>query len=433
MDMKEFGDKLETMHKGITAAQEKADQLGTEVSESKELSEKAAKDVCDAIESINEMKLGDKMTEMKTRMEDMETAIATSSPAEKKQDTEYQHAMAAYLRKGGIKAPVPQDLHEATLTRFMQKSLYGADEDEVRSQVKDLVAGSGPDGGYHIIAERSNRMIERIFESSPIRGLANLVTTTSDVFEMLLDDDEVDCEWVGEVSTRGDTDTPKVGMIKIPAHEIFAQPKATQKMLDDAGFDIEGWLNRKVSTRIGRKENTAFVVGDGAEKPKGFLSYANWTTPGVYQRNAVEQIASTASGDFDGDDLVGLQNSLIEDYQTRASWAMKRATFTTVMTLKEGITGAYLLNREILKQGTDKVLLGNPVTFMNDMPGVAADSLAVAIADWNEFYTIVDRFDIRVLRDPFTAKPYIKFYTTKRTGGAVTNFEAAKILKLGAI
>jgi len=429
MDMKEFGDQLEKMHTGITATQEKVDAMGTTNAETQEVATKAAKDVGDAIEKINQMKLDDKLTEVKDRMEDVETAIATSGgQGDEKQNAEYSHDMAAYMRKGTAIAP---ELHEATIKRFMQKSLYGADEAEIDAQVKDLVAGSGPDGGYHIIAERSNRMIERIFETSPIRGLANLVTTTSDVFEFILDDDEADCEWVGEVSSRDDTGTPKIGMIKIPAHEIFAQPKASQKMLDDAGFDIEGWLNRKVSSRIGRKENTSFVVGDGAEKPKGFLDYANWAVAGQYQRNAVEQITSGTSGSFDGDDLINLQNQLIEDYQTGATWSLKRATFTTIMQLK-GSNGQYLLNPRVLSEGGDKVLLGASVTFMNDMPGVAANALSIAIADWTEFYTIVDRFDIRVLRDPYTAKPYIKFYTTKRTGGAVTNYEAGKILKIQA-
>jgi HK97 family phage major capsid protein len=256
------------------------------------------------------------------------------------------------------------------------------------------------------------------------------MSTTSDVMEILLDDDEADCGWVGEVDDRDDTDSPQIGLIKIPIHEMYAQPKATQKMLDDAGLDLEGWLSRKVEMRLGRKENTAFVVGDGSQKPKGFLSYDAWSSAGVYQRNAVEQIITDAASTIAGDDLIELQNSLIEDYQAGATWGMKRATWFLIATLKTSTGGDYLLNPRVIAEGAEKILLGNGVTFMNDMPVKADNALPIVYADFKEFYTVVDRFGIRILRDPYTAKPYVRFYTTKRVGGAVTNYEAGKILKV---
>ena len=339
---------------------------------------------------------------------------------------EYKQSLQVYMRKGtNIDPEVVMDI-----TRdYVTKNTFGADEAAIEMISKSLVAGSGPDGGYFLSTDRSSSIVQRIFETSPIRGLANIQTTTSDVWEVMLDDDEADAGVVGEVDPRPDTGTPQIAVIKIPIHEYYAQPRATQKMVDDAGFDIEGWLAGKVSRRIGRLENEHFVNGDGSRRPEGFLTLPASPDAEEYTRGHIGQMTSSLMASFDGDDLIALQNTLIEDYQARASWAMNRQTFTTVMQLK-GANGQYLLNPAIIATGATKILLGNTVTFMTDIPKEAVDALAVVYADWEEFYTIVDRFDIRVLRDPYTAKPYIRYYTTKRVGGAVTNYEAAKILKL---
>jgi HK97 family phage major capsid protein len=338
--------------------------------------------------------------------------------------------MLNYMRKG---IAIDDELVDAMCKAHAEAALLGADDDKLEFHKKDLVAGSGPDGGYFILPDRSSSVSTRIFETSPLRPVANIVTTNSDVWEIPIDDDEPASGWVGEVEARPDTASSQVGLIKIPVHEQYASPKATQKMLDDAGFDIEAWHNMKVSRKFGRLENTGFVSGDGSKKPKGFLDYPAWAAAGVYERHKVEQVTATGTaGTLDeADDLITLQNTLLEDYQAGAAWGMRRATFTAVMTLKDS-QGQYLLNPNILKEGTDKVLLGSSVIFMSDMPAVAGDALAVVYADWSEFYTIVDRLGIRVLRDPYTSKPYTKFYTTKRVGGAVTNYEAGKILKINS-
>jgi HK97 family phage major capsid protein len=435
MDTKELDTQLKTVHDGIKTVQETIDNVKDAQVADREQIEKASKAACDALQKINDSKADEKFAELKQQMEDIELAIAKDHGKDiNAESNEYKHAMARYLRKG---TSPEEELQKNALTSMVEKSLYGADDFDIEKQVKDLVAGSGPDGGYHLIADRSSRLIERIFETSPIRGLANIETTTSDVFEYLLDDDEADAGWVGEVSDRPDTDTPKIGMIKIPIHELYAQPRISQKMLDDAGFDVEGWLNRKVSSRFSRIENTAFVNGDGAEKPRGFLDYDPVALE-TYQRNAIGTYTSVdadaASGFFGADDLILLQNSLLEEYQGRASWAMNRQTFTTCMQLKD-TNGRYLINPAIIAEGANRVLLGAGVTFFSDMLASGAGNAGekgIVIADWNEFYTIVDRFDIRVLRDPYTSKPYIRYYTTKRTGGAVTNYQAGKILRFKA-
>ncbi len=297
---------------------------------------------------------------------------------------------------------------------------------------KDLVLGNDGNGGYLAPTEFGGMIQGRIFETSPIRTVANVITMSASEISFVLDDDEPDAGWVGEVDSRGDTDTPGVGQIIIPAHELFAQPKATQKLLDDAGVDVESWLAGKVSRKFGRVENTAFVVGDGSQKPKGFLSYDAWAAAGVYERSAIEQIASGTSGSFDGDSFKTLQNDLIEDYQSRAVWMMKRSTWANVTKLKDQNDRYLFEELSNFRDGDRFEILGKPVVLADDMPEQAADSLSVVYGDFMEGYMIADRIGIRILRDPFTSKPFIKFYTTKRVGAAVTNYEALKIMKLEA-
>ncbi len=340
----------------------------------------------------------------------------------------YEHGIAKYFRKGVI---VETEAVQAMAEEFARKHLYGADEAEIKEfATKDLVAGSNVDGGFFLSSDRTARVSTRVFETSPMRTLATVETTTSDIWEIILDDDEPDSGWVGEISARPDTDTAQIGLLRIPIHELYAQPKATQKMLDDAGFDIAGWHQRKVTAKFSRDENTSFVVGDGASKCRGFLTYAAWAAAGVYERNAVEQIDSATTVVIEGDDVIRVQGALIEDYQSRASWAMHRTVFfNNILTLKDGEDN-YLFNPMLIALGADLVLLGKRVVFFGDMPVVAQNALPIAYGDWSEFYTIIDRFGIRVLRDPYTLKPYVRFYTTKRVGGAVTNFEAVKLLKI---
>lgn len=297
---------------------------------------------------------------------------------------------------------------------------------------KSMTVGNNPNGGYLAPTEFGGVIMGRIFETSPVRAVANVMTTGASEIEFVLDDDEAEAGWVGEVQARPDTDNPQVGQIIIPAHEIYASPKASQKLLDDAGVDIEAWLARKVSTKFSRVENTAFVTGDGSQKPKGFLDYPAWAVAGTYERGAVEQVNSGTSADFDGDSFKSLQNSLIEDYQGSAVWMMKRSTWANVTKLKDS-TGRYLFETfSNFRDGDQLQVLGKTVRLADDMPAQAADSLSVVYGDFGEFYTVVDRIGVRILRDPFTSKPFVKFYTTKRTGGAVTNYQAGKIMKLAS-
>lgn len=432
MEATELKEKMTQIADGIDVVQKKVKDLETRYDGlDLEVINKAAADAAKGLEDIQALNQKIKADELMDRLFSMEQAIVSN---EKKGGNEtapeHKQAFYSYLRKG---TTIPPETIQAYCDSVARKTILHADEQKVAAYVKDLVEGSNPDGGYFITPERSAQIIARVFETSPVRSVANVTTTSSNSMEFVIDDDEADAGWVGEVEARTDTGTPQIGLLTIPVHEIYAMPPASQRMLDDAGFDIEGWLQGKVTRRFSRIENTAFVTGNGNKKPKGFLSYDAWAVAGTYERDALEQITSTGTaGALDeSDDLITLQCSLIEDYQMDAVWAMNRETFCDVMKLKD-TAGQYLLNPMVLREGADKILLGKPVIIMADMPDVAANALSVAYGDFGVGYTIVDRFGVRVLRDPYTNKPFVRFYSTKRVGGAVSNFESIKIMKIKA-
>jgi HK97 family phage major capsid protein len=428
--VKELGEKIASYQKSVAEAQDASTKESKKhdalIAQVEEKASKKAAEQADEIQKL-QMQLG----AVEKTAEYIEKAVSRigGSPGDGPSEMEEKAAeqTARYLRTG---TAMDDDVAAAVVTAMCSKSFHGVAEHRRDNEIKTLIAGVNPQGGYFIRPERSATMIKRIFETSPIRNIANIETTASDSMEFVIDDDEAAFGgWVGETSSRGNTNTPDIGLLTIPAHELFSQPLATQKMLDDAGFDIESWLSRKVTNKMSREENTAFVTGDGSQKPRGFLSLAAWAAAGVYERNKIEQISSGAAADFTADGIKKLQNSLIEAYQANAVFGIKRASWENVITLKDG-TGAYLLDPRSMKVGDDLTLLGKRVIFMDDMPVVAADALGMVYGDFSVGYTILDRIGFRVIRDDLTDKPRIKFYTTKRTGGDVTNFEALKIQKL---
>jgi HK97 family phage major capsid protein len=287
------------------------------------------------------------------------------------------------------------------------------------------------DGGYVVFPQYEDIRKTREFESSPIRQVANVMTISTDRLIIPVDQDEATAGgWTGERATPSDTDTPDIKQIEIPVHGQYAQPKATQKILDDAAINIEQWLGNKITDILNRTENTAFISGNGVAKPKGILSYSAWATNGTYEFDKIEQINSGAAASFTADGVFDLQNSLKEIYQSNAVFLTKRASFGAIMKLKTG-DGEYLFNRMLDKNvGTPFSLLGRPLLFANDMQALGANNLAMAYGDFKAGYQIIDRKGIQVVRDPYTSKPYVIFYATKRVGGAVINFEAIKIQKL---
>lgn len=405
-DFEQLGKDLAEATKALQEANNRNEVKQDSLNE--EVVRKASESAADAVEKAQKLEMEIKAQDEK--MKQLEAAFARAgSTGESKSEEAVKHSKAfdAYVRKGN---------------------------DSLFSEIKTLSVDSDPDGGYLVTPEMSSFISKRIFETSPVRMVSRIETISTDSLDVLLDDQEASSGgWVGETATRAVTNTPQLGLINIPAHEQFAQPQATQKIIDDAAINIEQWLAEKVADKLGREENTAFVAGNGVAKPRGFTTYSAWAVAGTYESDAIEQVNSGSSGAVTGDGLKDLQGSLIENYQRNAVFMMKRATLTSIMKLKDS-DGQYLFGPtgRLDSDATTAPLLGKRVILADDMPAAAADSLSVAYGDFGVGYTIVDRVGIRILRDPFTAKPFVKFYTTKRVGGGVTNFEAIKLQKLAA-
>lgn len=302
---------------------------------------------------------------------------------------------------------------------------------------KAMSVGSDPDGGYLVMPDTTGRIVQFVRETSPIRAVASAQTISSDALEGSYDLDEADAGWVSERGARSETGTPGLGRWRIPVHEIYAAPRITQKLLDDAEIDVEAWISGKVGDRFSRKENAAFVNGDGDGKPRGFLTYSHGTPAGssTAAYRVIERIATGASGAFNGTDpgdaLYDVAFALKAQFRQRAVWMMNRATLAEVLKLKDG-DGSYLWQPDFQASGIGIRLIGQPVVEGEDMPDIAADSLSIAFGDFAAGYQIVDRAGIRVLRDPYSNKPEVEFYTTKRTGGDVVGFEAIKLLRFAS-
>lgn len=303
----------------------------------------------------------------------------------------------------------------------------GSDGVEVKAMSTDV----NPDGGYLVRPELSSIIIDRIFETSPIRGLANVERTGSKSIDILIDDQEAAARWVGEGASGGQTDTPQLGQKSLVAHKIEADPRLTTEMIEDAYLNVEAWLGGKVADKFARTQNTAFVSGTGVGQPRGFLTYDAQAVSGTYERNAINQVNMGTADALNADGLIAVQNALKEAYQPGAVWGMKRATFGAALQLKGADN--YFFSPVLLRDGQASMqLLGKSVVFMDDMPAVAANALSIIYADWRSFYTIVDRVGLQVLRDPYTNKGFITYYTTQRVGGDVTSFDAAVIGKVAA-
>lgn len=307
------------------------------------------------------------------------------------------------------------------------KKTKGRTDLEIRAMSTD----SNPNGGYLVMPELSATVVGRVFETSPIRLVANVEQAGSKSREFLIDDDEGTAEWSGEKAVATE-DTPEIGLKEIVTHEITAKMQATATMLEDAYLDLAGWMQGKGADKISRTENSAFFSGNGVNKPRGLLTYAAWASAGVYERDKIEQINSGAATALTAEGLIDTQAALKEAYQASAVWMMKRASFGSVIKLK-GADNFYF-GPMMLAEGVPTMqLLGKRVIFADDMQALGTgNNLVCAYGDFGRAYTILDRVGLQVLRDPYTADPYTIFRLRRRTGGDVTSFDAVKLTKLSS-
>lgn len=302
------------------------------------------------------------------------------------------------------------------------------------TDLKALSVGIEADGGYVVEPEMEAAIYRRTRESTPVRAAARNITISSDAWEQIRGPDAVVSEWVGEMQSRGETGQPSLASVRIPTREMHAQSKVTSKLLDDSRVSISDYLAEVVGDSFAELENAAFTVGNGENKPRGFLDYAAAATTQDDSARAWGVLQYTPSGGasgFDGTDpgdtLIDMQSRLKPTFRARASWMMNRATSRLVRQFKDG-QGNYLWQTSF-QAGQPERLLGHPVILNEDMPDVGANTFPLALADWTRAYYVITRTGTRVLRDPYTDKPLILFDFTRRVGGDLFDSDALKLLK----
>jgi HK97 family phage major capsid protein len=300
-------------------------------------------------------------------------------------------------------------------------------------EAKALSVGSDPDGGYLVPDETEARVNSAVRDISPIRAIAGVRQVSGSVYKQPFSITGAATGWVGEAAARPQTNAPTLAELSFPTMELYAMPAATSSLLDDSAVNIDEWLAEEVRVAFAEQEGQAFVVGDGLNKPRGFLDYptvanASWTWGNL------GFVATGAAGAFPasnaGDTLIDLVYAVKSGYRANGTFVMNRATESVVRKMKDA-DGAYLW-QPASKPGEASTLLGFPVAESEHMPDIGAGEDAIAFGDFRRGYLIVDRVGIRVLRDPYSAKPYVLFYTTKRVGGGVQDFDAIKFLRFAA-
>lgn len=299
-------------------------------------------------------------------------------------------------------------------------------------EAKALSIQSDPDGGYLVPAETETEIGRALSDASPIRSIAGVRQVSGAVFKKPFATTGPATGWVAETAARPETASPTLAELQFPTMELYAMPAATQSLLDDAVVDVDQWIAEEVRNAFAEQESAAFVNGDGVTMPRGFLTEtqvddASWSWGNIGYHvtgNAGAFAASDAS-----DVLVDTIYSLKAGHRQKANWVMNRRTQGEIRKLKDG-DGNYLWQPATSAEG-NATLMNFAITEAEDMPDIAADATAIAFGDFREGYLIVDRLGVRVLRDPYSSKPYVLFYTTKRVGGGVQNFEAIKLVKFG--
>jgi HK97 family phage major capsid protein len=300
-------------------------------------------------------------------------------------------------------------------------------------EVKAMTIGSNPDGGYLVPPEIEATIGQRLTAISPIRNIAGQRTISSNVYKKPFMTTGPAVGWVGESDARTQTASPVLDELVYPAMELYAMPAATASLLEDSAVNIDQWIAQEVEQVFAQQEGAAFVAGDGNNKPKGFLSYTA-VDNGAWSWGNIGYVASGAAGAFaatsPSDELVDLVYAVKAGYRQNGMFVMNRKTQAAVRKFKD-TTGQYLWQPPAVAGGKAS-LMTFPVIEAEDMPDIAANSLSIAFGDFNRGYLVVDRAGVSVLRDPYSSKPYVLFYTTKRVGGGVQDFDAIKVMKFAA-
>lgn len=338
---------------------------------------------------------------------------------------------------GGNEADKIKADHKEAFLGYVRK---GREENLADLQLKALNVTTDGDGGYAVPEELDRNILSLMQDMSPMRSVCNVITVGTPDYKRLVSTHGATAGWVDEDDARTETDTPSLAQVSAVMGEVYANAYATQTMLDDVFFNAEQWLISELSELFAQKEGTAFVSGSGTKQPKGFLQYTQASTDdGTRAFGQVQYVATGTAGAFKtasasvnpNDDLITLIHKLRAGQRNGAAFMLNSATLATIRKWKEYSTGGYIWQPS-MQAGQPSLLNGYPVIENEDMPDIGSGTVPIAFGNWKRAYTIVDRIGIRTLRDPYTNKPYVGFYMTKRVGGMLVDSEAVKVLKLSA-
>ena len=350
--------------------------------------------------------------------------------------TEMGHRIDAIDRKNAdIRRPA---LSSGALDELPHKKALGSyvrtgDEDALRAlevEAKGLNTQVAAEGGFLIDPQTADTIDNVLRSGASLRAISRVVHVEAGAYDVLIDHAEIGAGWSDEVTPQAETTAPTIDRISIPLHELSASPVASQRILDDAAFDVEGWLAERVADRFLRAESEAFVNGDGVNKPVGFLTKPEIANDSWTWGN-IGYVATGSDGAFDpnnpGDALVDLVYALNAEYRSGSVFIMNSKTAGEVRKMKDN-QGRFLW-MEGLQATQPPLLVGYPALIVEEMPDIGSGNHAVAFGNFSHGYTIAERPDLRILRDPYSARPNVTFFATKRVGGDVTDYAAIKTLK----
>ncbi len=318
--------------------------------------------------------------------------------------------------------------HKAAFENYIRRG----DEHGLRALEAKAISTTESDGGYLVPEETDSEIGRRLSVVSPIRRLATVRQVSGAVLKKPFIASGFTAGWVGEIADRDQTATPDISELSFPTMELYAMPAASASLLDDAAVDVENWIASEIDIAFAEQEGAAFVGGNTANTPKGFLSYTT-VADNAWEWEKIGYIATGVDGGFKvadpSDTLIETIYALKAAHRQNAHFVMNRKTQGAIRKFKDD-DGNYLWQPPA-SLGQPASLMGFPVTEAEDMPDIGVDSMSIAFGDFAAGYLVVDRAGVRILRDPYSAKPYVLFYTTKRVGGGVQNFEAIKLVKFG--
>jgi len=347
--------------------------------------------------------------DLQKAIDDMNMKIAAAqmrgSDPKRPGDPEYVAEFEAYFRQGDIGAKVRANKIQAAANK-----------------------GTPGQGGYLAPIEWDRTITDRLVQISPMRQIARVQAITTAGYTKLFNMHGAGSGWVGETAARPETTSPTLAPITIVPGTIYANPAATEEILEDSEVDIEAWLTSEVELKFSQEEGLAFVAGNGTNKPNGFLTYVTGgVNAATHPFGVIPQKVAASATAVTADELLDVVYGLKQEYRAGARWTMNSLSQANIRKLKDA-AGAYLWQPSI-QEGQPATLLGFPITEMQDMPNMTTGAFPIAFGNFQEGYLIVDRRGVTVLRDPYTNKPYVMFYMTKRVGGAVVNPEALYVLK----